>query len=196
MDLALFDFDGTISHTDTFTPFLYFAVPRWRIAAGGVALGPLIAGYKLGFVPTPALRAWLVAAGFRGRRAADVRRLGERYAGDVIPGVLRNEAIAKINWHKQRGDTVVVVSASLDVYLSPWCRALGLDLICSELGEREGVLSGRYRHGDCTGAEKARRVVERYDLSRYSVVHAYGDTSEDRALLELAHRKYYRWREV
>lgn len=196
MDLALFDFDGTISHADTFTPFLYFALPRWRIAVASVVLSPLIAGYKLGLVSTPTLRAWLVVAGFRGLRAADVQRLGEQYANEVIPAVLRTEAVAKINWHKQRGDTVVVVSASLDVYLSAWCQALGLDLICSELAERDGVLTGRYRRGDCTGAAKARRVVERYDLSRYSVVHAYGDTSEDRALLELGHRKYYRWQEI
>ena len=114
----------------------------------------------------------------------------------MIPGVVRAEASAKIAWHKQRGDTVVVVSASLDVYLSAWCRSLGLDLICSELDDRDGVLTGRYRFGDCTGAEKARRVVERYDISRYAVVHAYGDTSEDRALLALGHRRYYRWQEI
>jgi hypothetical protein len=28
----------------------------------------------------------------------------------------------------------VVVSASLDVYLSDWCKKLGVDLICTELG--------------------------------------------------------------
>ncbi len=196
MDLALFDFDGTITHADTFTPFLYFAVPPWRVVVASVALSPLIAGYKLGLVPTPTLRAWLVSAAFRGRRSADVLRLGERYASDVIPGVLRPEALAKIAWHKQRGDTVVVVSASLDVYLSNWCRALGLDLICSELEERRGALTGRYRGGDCTGPEKARRVLERYDVGRFSVVHAYGDTREDHALLALGHRKYYRWQEI
>jgi hypothetical protein len=30
MDLALFDFDGTITTGDTFTPFLRFAIPRRR----------------------------------------------------------------------------------------------------------------------------------------------------------------------
>ena len=55
------------------------------------------------------------------------------------------------------------------------------------------------RAGRCLrpdGAEKARRVRERYDLSRYPVVHAYGDTHEDRDLLALAHRRWYRGREI
>jgi phosphatidylglycerophosphatase C len=196
VDLALFDFDGTITRADTFTPFLYFAVPRWRIVAGSVVLSPLIAGYKLGLVPSPTIRACLVAAGFRGRPKADVQRLGEQYGADCLQGVLRDEAMAQIRWHKQRGDIVVVVSASLDVYLSGWCKKLGLDLICSELEARDGVLTGRYLGGDCTGKEKARRVTQRYAVESYAQVFAYGDTNEDQHLLQLAHKKYYRWREV
>ena len=30
MNLALFDFDGTITSKDTFTPFIYLSVPRNR----------------------------------------------------------------------------------------------------------------------------------------------------------------------
>jgi hypothetical protein len=43
---------------------------------------------------------------------------------------------------------------------------------------------------------RLRRIVERYEPSRYPVVYAYGDTSEDREMLGLAHKKYYRWREI
>jgi phosphoserine phosphatase len=90
---------------------------------------------------------------------------------------------------------VVVVSASLDVYLSEWCKEVGVELICTELEARGGILTGRYRHGDCTGKEKARRVRERYDVRAYEVVYAYGDTKEDEAMLALAQRRFFRWRE-
>jgi phosphatidylglycerophosphatase C len=36
--------------------------------------------------------------------------------------------------------------------------------------------------------EKARRISSQFDLSRYPEVYAYGDTSEDREMLALAHR--------
>ena len=62
-----------------------------------------------------------------------VRALGEQFVRDVLPGLIRPIALERIAWHKDRGDRVVVVSASLDAYLIPWCRALGLDLICTEL---------------------------------------------------------------
>gem|GEM_PF-4072829 len=31
MDIALFDFDGTITHCDTFTPFVKRAIPQHQI---------------------------------------------------------------------------------------------------------------------------------------------------------------------
>ena len=91
---------------------------------------------------------------------------------------------------------MVVVSASLDVYLVEWCESAGVDLICTVLEEVDGTLTGRYQHGDCCGGEKVRRISQRYDLTRYSAVYAYGDTAEDREMLELADQKFYRWKAI
>ena len=121
---------------------------------------------------------------------------GAAFAREVLPGVLRDEALERIAWHKAQGDRVVVVSGALDVYLSHWCRTHDLELLCSRLESRNGVLTGRYRGKQCVSAEKARRVRAVYDLSAYPVVYAYGDTPEDRDLLRVAHRRYFQWQEV
>ncbi|HTV20085.1 MAG TPA: HAD family hydrolase [Polyangiaceae bacterium] len=193
MNLALFDFDGTITDGDCFKPFLYFASPR-RIILGNLLLAPLVAGYRAGWVSGTRLRAAGAYVGFRGRLEAELNEIGLRYA-QTLHSRVRPEALDKIRWHQAQGDTVVVVSASLHFYLSGWCRELGVELICTELEASRGRLTGRYRGGDCTGREKARRVRERYELARYPVIYAYGDTPEDAELLALAHRRFFRWRE-
>ena len=66
------------------------------------------------------------------------------YAAGVLPGRVRPAALERIEWHRSRGDDVVVVSGSLDVYLKPWCAALGLECICTTLEERDGTLTGKY----------------------------------------------------
>jgi phosphatidylglycerophosphatase C len=196
VNLALFDFDGTITTGDTFTRFIHFAVPPARKIVGGLLLSPVLVGYRLRSVPAPRARPMVAHVSFRGRRADAVRALGHRYATDVLPHLVRPGALERIRWHQQQGDRVVVVSASLDVYVGPWCATLGLERICTELEERNGTFTGRYCDGDCSGTTKARRIVERYDLARYPIVYAYGDTMEDREMLELAHRKYFRWQEI
>lgn len=193
MNLALFDFDGTITREDSFEPFLYFAA-RQRVALGTLLLTPLLAAHRLGWVSASRLRAACAYVGFRGRRHAELCELGALYVGR-LHAIVRPEALDKIRWHQAQGDTVVVVSASLYPYLSAWCRELGVELICTELEVKEGRVTGRYSGGDCSGHEKARRVRERYELERYPVIYAYGDTPEDAELLALAHRRYFRWRE-
>jgi HAD superfamily hydrolase (TIGR01490 family) len=195
-NLALFDFDGTITWSDTWTPFMRIAISPLRLAVGQVALSPVVIGYRLGAISASKGRCLAARVAFTGEDAAGIRRRGADYAARVLPEKVRPAAIERLDWHRSRGDDVVIVSGSLDVYLKPWCAARQLECICTMLEERDGRLTGRYVDGDCSGAEKVRRVRQRYDLSRYDLVYAYGDSGEDRELLELAHRKSYRWAEI
>ena len=195
-NLALFDFDGTITWTDTWTPFMRTATRPWRLAAGQVLLAPVVVGYRLGLVSASRGRRLAARVAYTGEDAAAIRRAGSDYAADVLPERVRPAALERIAWHRSRGDDVVVVSGSLDVYLKPWCAARGLECICTTLEEHAGRLTGKYAGGDCSGAEKVRRVRQRYDLARYELIYAYGDSAEDRELLEIAHRKSYRWTEI
>ena len=196
MNLALFDFDGTITTREMFPDFVRLAVPAHRLALGKVLLAPLIAGYKLGVVSGSILRAAVVRLGFSGVPLAAVEAYGLEFAQSAIPLVLRPEALERINWHKSHGDTIVVVSGAFDVYLRPWCNANQVALISSSLEHRHGALTGRYQGHQCVLDEKARRVREAYDLSSYSRIYAYGDTKEDLGLLSLAHERYYQWQQM
>ncbi len=196
MDLALFDFDGTITVSDTWAPFVRFATPRARLLLGQVLLSPVAIGYRVGLMSASKGRQMVARVAFQGEDAKRVRELGVEYASTALPAVERPSAIERIDWHKAQGDQVVVVSASLDVYIRPWCENRGIEFICTTLEERAGRLTGRYVEGDCCGAEKTRRIRQRYELDRYEVIYAYGDSGEDRQMLALAHKKYYQWQEI
>ncbi len=191
MDLALFDFDGTLTMRETFPDFMRYAVPPLRLAIGSVLLAPVVFGYRRGWVAGNPTRASIVQVGLRGVDAARLRAQGEAFARDVLPGVQRPEAMARLAWHRGRGDRIVVVSGGLDVYLAPWCTAQGVELSCSVLAERNGRISG-YAGAQCVGEEKVRRVRALCDPVDYAAVHAYGDTHEDHAMLAMAHHRTYR----
>lgn len=192
MILALFDFDGTITTKEMLPAFVRMAVRPGRLRVWQWLLAPWVLGYKLGIVSGSNIRAKIARAGFRGVPEAEYRAAGERFARETLPQVLRPEAMARIAWHKARGDTVVVVSGGFDVYLSHWCREQGIDLLCSSLEVVDGVLTGRFDGAQCVLGEKARRVRERYVLRDYRAVHAYGDTVEDAELLALADESWFR----
>ncbi len=194
VDLALFDFDGTITSRDTFVMFARYATSRRRWVYGNVVLAPRVVGYHLRCVAGADIRERIARAAFGGVPVAELTRLGSKFAEAVIPRLVRERARDAVRWHLARGDRVVIVSASLDVYLAPWCRSHGLELICTQLEARHGTFTGSYAGGDCSGGTKRERVLENYRLSEYRHVHAYGDTDDDLAMLDLADTRYLRWR--
>jgi phosphatidylglycerophosphatase C len=196
MNLALFDFDGTITRKEMFADFTRFAVSRRKRLMGAAMFMPMWVGYKLGLVSGNAIRASVVKFCFRGAHAEYVKAKGRQFSDEVLSTVLRPVALERIQWHKAQGDQIFVVSGALDVYLEHWCRQHGLDLICSRLEIVDGYLTGAYRGLQCVGAEKSRRVREACRLENFAMVYAYGDTKEDLDMLSLANRKYYRWQEL
>lgn len=192
MDLALFDFDGTITTGESFGPFVKAVAPRWRVRIGGALLAPLVIAYRLGWVSGIVVRAAVVRVAFRGLDAADFDQATLSFTGSYLPTVVRPEALARIAWHRSRGDRVVVVSGAFSEYLRPWCDAQGLELVASSLERRDGRLTGRYAGAQCVLDEKIRRVREACDLAAFERIHAYGDTPEDLPMLALAHERHYR----
>jgi len=196
VDLALFDFDGTITTRGAYPGFIRFAIRPRRKVVAGILLGPLIVGHRVGLVSDRAIRKVMSRIVLQGEQPERLRRLGERYAAKALPDLMRPTALERVAWHKARGDLVVVVSASLDVYLEPWCASMGVDVICTQLEAHGRRVTGRYVGGDCCGEEKARRIRERYALGEYRSIYAYGDTEEDREMLDMADKKFFRWQEV
>ncbi|RXR05191.1 HAD family hydrolase [Pseudoxanthomonas composti] len=195
MDLALFDFDHTLTTRDTYAGFLREIATPEQLARAKWNVAPWLLAYRMNLISAEAIRARVTRIGFAGRRLAEVQEAGARYAQQVLPELIRPEMREQLDWHLARGDTVVVVSGSLDVYLQPWCASLGLGLICNRLEHHDGVCSGHYADGDC-GARKLVRIRSQYDVTRYRRVHAYGDSREDRPMLALAHERWYRGRLV
>jgi HAD superfamily hydrolase (TIGR01490 family) len=191
MQLALFDFDHTVTTCDTYSRFLRRVATPAQLASAKWTVGPWLLGYRLKLLSAERIRHRVTAQVFPGRAPGDIEAQGLVYARDDLPALLRPEVMGRIDWHRSQGHDVVLVSASLDVYLQPWCVQHGLEMLCNALEVRDGRLTGRYARRDI-GPHKAEEIRQRYDLSRYARVHAYGDSREDRPMLALAHERWYR----
>ena len=194
MDIALFDFDGTITVEDTFPAFVKRAIRPEKLRSAGMWLTPHKVLNKLGLVSDDALRARYIRLAFSGRNANNLWNNGERFAQRYLKDHLQPRAMDRIRWHRERGDRVVVVSEGLDVYLRTWCDQHGVELLCNELEEHNSKITGRLKNPYCAGAEKARRIREHIDLSAYDTVWAYGDSKSDTPMLNLSDEAHLRWK--
>jgi len=187
--VAAFDVDGTLTTSDCVTPFL-------RRAAGR-RLWTTLLRHPLALAAAAARRdrdrlKELACSALRGIESTEIEHLGDAFAREVGAGRLRDDTVARLRRHRELGHTVILASASLDPYLVPLGRSLGVDaVVCTVLERgRDGRLTGRLVGANCRGAEKARRVrgwLREHDLAD-AELWAYGDSSGDDELLALADR--------
>jgi HAD superfamily hydrolase (TIGR01490 family) len=129
---------------------------------------------------------------FKGMSEEKFMKVANEYSLKHIDTILRPKAMEKIAWHKEQGHKIVIVSASIECWLKPWCDKNNLDLIATKLEIKDGRVTGKFLTKNCYGIEKENRVQEQYNLDDYDHIYAYGDSRGDKELLELADESFYK----
>ena len=191
MRLALFDFDGTVTREDSLSDFIQYTVGKSAYYRGLLSLSLTLVAYKLKLIPNYVAKEKVIAHFFRGWDEKKFQDIADHYSIEQIDKIARPQAIKKICWHKDRGDRVVIVSASMECWLAKWCAVNKLDLIATRLEVSDGKLTGKFATRNCYGREKVRRIIARYDLSEFSEIYAYGDSRGDREMFKIATQQYY-----
>lgn len=190
--IAFFDFDGTITTDDSLLKFIRFVVGDMKFLAGLFAISPVLVAYKLKLIPNYKAKQIMLSWYFKSMDKEKFLEVAREYSLNYIDKIVRKQAIKKIIWHKNEGHKVVVVSASLECWLRPWCDKNGLDLIGTKLELEENKLTGNLLSKNCYGIEKVNRIKEQYDLNSFNFIYAYGDSKGDKEMLKLAHEKHYK----
>lgn len=188
---AAFDFDGTLLSGDSLLGFLWCAAPPvrrpWALAVTAAAL----AGYGARLVSNDRTKRALCASWLAGASLEDATTAAEAY-GARLDARLRPEAWRRLTWHRQRGDEVLIVSASLELYLRPWAARHGLHhVIGTRLAVHEGRLTGALLGPNCWGPEKVRRLGA-HPARIGRALWAYGDSRGDQEMLAAADRPFHR----
>ena len=191
--LALFDFDGTVTHKDSMFDFIRFAVGSVAFWLGLIRVSPVLIAYRMGvWVDATRAKESLLSQFFKHWPTSRFHELGQQYALHRLPKIVRNQALARIRAHQALGHEVVIVTASIETWLRAWCDQSNISLIGSRLLETNGVITGELLGDNCNGAEKVNRTNLLFDLYSFDQVYAYGDTPGDWPMLNLADHAFYR----
>lgn len=190
--LVLFDFDGTLTTRDTLFEFTRFAVGDRRFFTGLFILTVPMGLTRAGILSAQRAKELFLSYFFRNRTVDEFKRYCEKFAAEKIPAILRPLAGKAIETYSQRGDRMIIVSASPEDWIKPWATSLGIEVIATRLEIKNGQLTGLIRGKNCNGDEKAARIKEVVNLSDYKEVIAYGDSKGDLAMFDLATERHYR----
>ncbi len=190
--LALFDFDGTLTDKDSFMQFIRYSKGGFRYFLGLFILSPILILYKAKLLANDKAKVLVLSYFFSGVALEEFKSKADGFAMEKIPRMLRKSAMDRLRWHINQQHKVVVVSASVNLWLKKWCDLLNIQLIATELDIKQGKITGRLSTPNCYGEEKVKRIKLELQLDQYERIYAYGDTQGDKPMLALAHEKFYR----
>lgn len=191
---AFYDMDGTLVRTNIVHSYMF-------LTRNEVTISRSIAKTIEGFAKLPSFlvadrlsRAFfneLLYAGYKGMYEDRLLELAEEHFEEVLrpniyPGVYQLvENVRKIGLRQ------VIVSGSLDVFVAPLARHLGMDdFVCNRLELKDGVATGNLEKPIVAGAVKARLLQEyaqAFDIDLLQS-YAYSDSFSDYSMLAVVGR--------
>jgi phosphatidylglycerophosphatase C len=196
MKIAFFDFDGTITKKDSFIEFIKFAVGKKKFIKGLIILSPILILYKLKIISNYKAKQKVISYFFKGYNKSQFQNIAKEFSLKIIDKIIKPEMLEKIKWHKLQGHKIIIVSASLECYLKPWCDKNDLDIIATKLEFKNNIFTGNLETKNCYGKEKVNRIKQKYDLNQFNYIYAYGDSKGDKEMLSIANKKFYKNKEI
>lgn len=195
-ELVLFDFDGTITTKDTLIEFVRFYRGHRKYFESMVMLSPILGLYALKIIPNWKAKQYFLSRHFRGENIEEFNSRCLEFSTKVLPSLIRPKALTAIKSYREQNVTMAVVSASAENWVKPFCEQYGLLCLATRLEVRNQLITGKLLGRNCYGDEKVCRIKEQFDLSSFDRIVAYGDSSGDREMLQLANEAHYRpWRD-
>lgn len=190
--IVAFDFDGTLTVRDSFTTFLRWRVSPLRYSLGMVRLAPAAAAW-LGHRDRGRIKAAAVHEFLRGHLREALEAEAEAFMEAAWDSFMRPDALACWDDWGRRGAHRVIVTASPEITVEPFARRLGAEAL---LGTRlafdaDDRIAGAFDGANCRGDEKVRRLRQAYGED-VRLAAAYGDTSGDAEMLQIADEAGYR----
>lgn len=188
--LAIFDFDGTLTYSDTTIGFLIYYGGYIKTLCAFLFNAPWILLACLHFINWESVKERVFKVVFGGDDFNMAKEKGDSYGNQLIPKLLLPITMDELNHLRLNGFEILLLSASCRLWLEQWCINENIELICTELEQRNGVLTGKILGSNCFGEEKVRRLKHKYDLESIDEVIAFGNHSSDFYYMRLAHKAY------
>ncbi|MEY4903022.1 MAG: hypothetical protein RLZZ292_837 [Bacteroidota bacterium] len=188
-NIAIFDLDGTITQKDTFLEFIKFTHGRWGLYLGFLVNFIYFVAFFLKIYPNYALKERFFSFFYKNKNEKKLLTLGKKFAQEQLPLLCTGKAATYLTQHQAQRDTIVILTASSDLWLQAWCTKNNFVLIATHFEVIEEKFTGKILGKNCHGQEKVQRLIQQVDLSQYECSYGYGNSMSDSYFINLCTQK-------
>lgn len=184
--LAIFDFDGTLTTSDSFLPLLLSYGMRHRKTVVPRII-PELALYGVKLVSARTSKERLLKCFLAGEPLAKIRSHLMSHTLPWLKNHLNPATISLLRIHQMLGHRVIVVSASPSIYVPDLALSLGVnEVVCTRVSIQDEVCQGDIISDNCKGDVKVAMLKDYLQDELPTETWSYGDSLSDLPIINWA----------
>ncbi len=183
--LYCFDFDGTLTYSDTMFLYLKFYNPsKFRIQF--IKHIPLFILLKLNLLEAEKVKKSFIYSILKGEKKEKIEKKSQLFFDQYYPEIFRGNALDFIKNIDYSQTDCYIVTASLDIWVKPFVEKFKMNLLATNAEFKNDIFTGNFVGNNCNGVEKVNRIKAEITDKKYDKIIAFGDTFGDQPMLAWA----------
>ena len=190
--IAIFDIDGTLTKKDTFIPFFLRSLRNRPLRIFHTLILPFfIVLYYLKIINNHKLKEIFLYTVLSRAKVEDVEVIVYPFVDKLIKKGMNSIGMQLLANHQNRGDRILIASASFNLYVRNIANCLGVnEIVCSEAEIVDDRYTGRFNGLNCYGEEKLLRLKKYLGDIFPKKTIVYSDHLSDYPILQWADYGY------
>ena len=174
--MNIYDFDDTIYNGDTNRDIILYSFKKhpFKVIKALKKTKKLERDYKRGLITFERVKEAMLSFLFE---IDDLDGYIEKFVSSHMKNI-------KPWYLSRKNDYDIVISASYELWIVPFCRKLGIKYVLATKTDKDGHIIGK----NCKGEEKVRRLAN--TIPNAQIVTSYSDSESDLPILNLAKTAY------
>lgn len=174
--MNIYDFDNTIYKGDTNKDILLYSFKKhpFKVIRALKKTKKLERDYKRGLITFERVKEAMLSFLFE---IDDLDGYIEKFVSSHMKNI-------KPWYLSRKNDYDIVISASYELWIIPFCKKLGIRYVLATKTDKEGHIIGK----NCKGEEKVKRLAS--TIPNAQIVTSYSDSESDLPILNLAKTAY------
>lgn len=191
--LAIFDLDETLIAADSASLWNHFLVEKGLAPVSLLTHEhAMMTAYAKG---TLDMTSYMTATlePLKGKKPHIIKQLVDDFIHEVITPAIYPQALDRIEWHRKRGDHILIISATGEHLVKPIAAVLGINnVIAINLEQKEGIYTGKttgilsFKEGK---VERLKLWLQQQNHS-YKGSYGYSDSINDLPLLNFVNKPF------
>ncbi len=193
MSIAVFDVDRTLLRGDALLLAARKSNSLIELIWFSINFIPFLVAWKLRLINTKKVKeSFIERFKICQKYNLEISQNNPNWLVNDLKKIIRKKALSRLNMHKEKGDIVILCSASPDMILEGLAKELNVHLICTNMSKVGDKWTANIKGKNCQGHEKLKRLKERYGSLKNLKLEVYGDSKGDQQILNAASIPHFR----